>query len=104
MQLTIHKPYDCYFDLFQTGYCFNAQVQEAYLINVDQKEVVKALSIDTINDTTAVKQRFHVDYFHPHSKIWSSYQEDRQTMVCFIDCVLSSINCRCIDNFIIDRR
>ena len=74
------------FILLRTEYCFNAQVQDAYLIIVDEKEVVQALVIDTINDTTAVKQRFHVDYFHPKSKIWTSYQEDRRTMVCFINC------------------
>ena len=52
------------------------------MIKVHDKSLIKALEIKTINDTTAVKQRFHVDFFHPATKKWTSYQEDRRTMVC----------------------
>ncbi|XP_046850410.1 stabilin-1-like [Xenia sp. Carnegie-2017] len=60
--------------------CFNAQDREAFAISINSPQVIKTVTVRTVNDTTAVKQRFHIDYFHPKNKYWTSYQEDRRTM------------------------
>ena len=92
---------------FLIGYCFDAQVQEAYIVFVERVEEVMYLAVRTSKDTTAVRHRFHIDYLHPQSGKWTSYQEDRRTLVCFtiIDSLRNSLfldtkDFRCIILFV----
>ena len=62
-------------------FCFNAQIQDAILSVVSGESLVTILQVKVLNDTTAVKQRFHLDYVHPKTKKWVTYQENRSSKV-----------------------